>query len=199
MDVLTQCKVNEALVVSATRCVNLLTKPCQNVIVNPNGDPSLTARHRCNPSALTFTEIVLCSHTLTLILATLSSRRPPRRDNPDALSAPCVDNYQDTAECVHSDCDESRFLMTLVWNGDRIRVLKDADCIREIDAMLLAIQLGLSVVPIRNPSPDCMHKRTAPQANSQDCFRRLAQSRSSARSLALASICGKLPCKRPIR
>ena len=144
---LTQCKVNETLVVSATRCVNLLTEPCQNVIVNPNGDSSLTARHRCNPPALTFTEIVLCSHTLTLILATLSSRRPPRRDNPNAPFAPCLDNYQDMAECIHSDCDESRFLMTLVWNGDRIRVLKDADCIREIDAMLLAIQLGLSVVP----------------------------------------------------
>jgi hypothetical protein len=52
-----QRQVDTRLVVTASRIVNLLTKPVQNVIVQPNRDPRLSGRHFQNRTPPSFAEI----------------------------------------------------------------------------------------------------------------------------------------------
>jgi hypothetical protein len=54
--------VNERLVVSASRIINLLTKPVQNLNVQPNRDAGLSRRHLQYRTPSAFAEIIFLLH-----------------------------------------------------------------------------------------------------------------------------------------
>ena len=54
--------INQRLIVSTTGIVDLLLKPSQQVVINPNGNPSLALGRSHDRPALSFGKIVLFAH-----------------------------------------------------------------------------------------------------------------------------------------
>jgi hypothetical protein len=60
--VLSQSDIDESLVVTAAGCMDLPLEPFDEVIVQTNGDASLSRRHRNHRTPLSLAEVVFFSH-----------------------------------------------------------------------------------------------------------------------------------------
>jgi hypothetical protein len=61
-DELPECVVDESLVATSTRTIDLGSEPIQQIVVEADGDPRLSMRRRRDRTSAPGTEVVFLSH-----------------------------------------------------------------------------------------------------------------------------------------
>ena len=73
--------------------------------------------------------------------------RFPRRNDATVFSAPSEDDYQDSAQRIHSNRDTAVFSGIIVCNGERVVIREYRRRIRKIDTVFTEIDSGFGGVP----------------------------------------------------
>lgn len=62
LNMLSECEVNEALIVSPSSCMNLIPEPLKYIVIKTDGDSRLTRRNGYHLPSLPLAEIVSLCH-----------------------------------------------------------------------------------------------------------------------------------------